>query len=84
MRADAFADKLQRKFEVGSKPARLRLVTIVSVDGGTPPTLTISIDNTNITGVRYLDSYTPVAGHDNIWAATIGESDMIILGRLAV
>jgi hypothetical protein len=41
----------------------LRQATIVSSDGGSPPTCTISFDGeTGLSGVRYLASYTPAGG----------------------
>jgi hypothetical protein len=62
----AFAGALRR----ASAPASgagvvpiLRQATIVSADGGTPSTVTITFDGTKeIPGIRYLAHYTPTPG----------------------
>ncbi|MCK9901294.1 hypothetical protein [Glutamicibacter sp. V16R2B1] len=57
--------------------------TVVSVDGGSPPTLTIRMDGeTPIPGIRYLASYTPAAGH-LVEIALRGPGDLYVIGTLA-
>jgi hypothetical protein len=65
----------------GIVPA-LRQATLVSSDGGTPPTCTVTFDGqTNTAGVRYLASYTPAAGH--VVEVLVRAGDPFILGALA-
>lgn len=41
----------------------MRQATIVSLNGGTPPTCTVTFDGiTNVAGIRYMWPYTPVVG----------------------
>jgi hypothetical protein len=61
----------------------LRQATVVSSDGGSPPTCTITFDGgaTFTPGVRYLASYTPAAG--NVVEVLGRPGNPIILGTLA-
>lgn len=65
-------------------PATIRKGTVASIQSTTaPPTLTITIsgDTTEIPGVRYLDSYAPVAG-DVVLVVKQG-TDLFALGQIA-
>ncbi|MGH9251576.1 MAG: hypothetical protein ACRD0W_18950 [Acidimicrobiales bacterium] len=62
---------------------RLRQAAVVSAQAGPPRSLTMHLagdTTTDITGVRFLDSYTPVAA-DTVWALQNG-SDFLVIGRL--
>lgn len=70
--------------EVGSgQGLALRQATIVSSDGGSPPTCTISFDGEiSLAGVRRLKSYTPVV--DELVEVLIRDGgNPFILGALA-
>lgn len=65
-------------------PCTIKKGTVVSIQStGTPPTLTITLSGstTEIPGVRYIDSYAPVAGDtvDVLWQ----NSAVLVLGQVA-
>jgi hypothetical protein len=60
----------------------LRQCTVVSVDGGTPPTCTVTFDGTtNVSSIRYLESYVPTAA-DVAYGVVISGTTWL-LGTLA-
>lgn len=67
----------------GGSGLNLRQAVVVSVDGGSPPTCTITFDGeTNLPGVRRLKSYTPVV--DELVEVLIRDGgNPFILGALA-
>lgn len=83
MRQDGMRDLTMQMQKVvdGLIRLQLRQAKVVSADATTPPTITITLDDTNISGVRYFASYTPTA-NDNVWLLVNG-SDILALGKLA-
>ncbi len=59
-----------------------RQATVTALDGGTPPTVTISFDGIKeIPGIRYMAHYTPVVG--NVVEVLIRAGDPTVWGRRA-
>lgn len=54
---------------------------VLSDDAGSPPTLTVNLGGTEISGVRYLKSYVPVLGEKVELSVRLG--DVFVLGALA-
>lgn len=50
------------KLGVQFAPLQMRKGTLISIQDGTPPSLTVNINGTNVAGVRYKKSYHPVVG----------------------
>lgn len=67
-------------FRPEPSPIRLRFGEVVSVQSGTI-TVTVAGSSTEISGVRYLDSYTP-SGSDTVAMLTDG-LDLLVLGAVA-
>lgn len=68
----------------GSEPISIRTGYVVTVDGTSPPSCTVTIGASQmpVPGVRLLDSYTP-SGGDEVKIIRVGD-DRWILGALAV
>lgn len=66
-----------------AQPGVMRTVTVVDVTAGQPPTLTVTFADgaTPITGVRYLDSFTPGVGESCV--AWCQGKTVLVIGRLA-
>lgn len=50
------------KLGVQFQPVQMRKGTLISIQDGTPPSLTVSINGLSVPGIRYKKSYHPVAG----------------------
>lgn len=55
---------------------------VVSIDAGSPPTLTINLGSEEISQIRYLASYVPVLG-DKVELLVRSGGDVFVLGALA-
>lgn len=71
---------LDRRTKRARRPLLLRQVVVTAVNAGPPASVNIE-DNGPITGVRYLNSYTPTV-NDVVWAM-VDEPDILVLGKLA-
>lgn len=79
----ALASEIAKQTMLDFDPATLRKGTVASIEStGTPPTVTVTLSGsaTTIPGVRYLDSYSPVAG-DTVHLLK-QTSDVLILGQV--
>lgn len=80
----ALAAEITKQALLTLDPCTIKKGTVVSIQStGTPPTLTITLSGsaTEIPGVRYIDSYAPVAGDtvDVLWQ----NSAVLVLGQVA-
>ena len=80
----ALAAEIAKATMMSFDPCTIKKGTVVSLQStGTPPTLTITLSGsaTEIPGVRYIDSYAPVAGDtvDVLWQ----NSAVLVLGQVA-
>jgi hypothetical protein len=80
--AAQIATSTQSTSETAGIVPSLRQCTVVSADGGTPPTCTVTFDGTtNVGGIRYLESYVPIAA-DVAYGVVISGTTWL-LGTLA-
>jgi len=80
--AAAVAKNTQSGSQAAGIVPGLRQGTVVSYDGGTPPSCTVTFDGTtNVPGVQYMSSYFPTAG-DLVSCLTLNGTTQI-LGQLA-
>jgi len=79
------AGKLRRASNPGSGAGvipSIRQATVVSVEAGSPPTLTVTFDgDIPLPLVRYLASYTPAAGQ--VVEVLVRSGNPFVLGTLA-
>lgn len=76
--------EIVKQTSLGFDPATIRKGTITALVNGTPPTLTLNVsgDTTvTVSGVRWLDSYSPVVG-DTVLLMKQG-ADVLAIGRIA-
>lgn len=50
------------KIGINFAPVQMRKGTLISIQDGTPPSLTVNISGSNVPGIRYKKSYHPVVG----------------------